>query len=330
MQKFFHFNFIYYLYCIQIKNDQKMKKAKLPVHGSTQTMIAPSPKKLKKFMVETKEYGLGFILPHEPKVFVKQGQIIREKIVVHLVKENLEPRLFKNGKPKMILMASDNYTVLKPIEPPKAERRAKRADGEPAPPKDFTQYKFDGKTMGKGKLVLAIVQKFVADNEPNFVELRRAFPEHEVRAYKGLFVTLDEATKINEANNKRSRFYTANDEVIKLKGNAKIAVTNQVTADLVNRMLPIAARLGYTIVATSEPVAKPEKVKAPKAVKMPKTVKAKPAKKAKVKKVKKIDLLKLTAKEIIAHVEKVAGVKIEMSLKNKQAIVKKAQTILKY
>lgn len=290
-------------------------------------MIAPSPKKLKKFMVETKEYGLGFILQHEPKVFVKQGQIIREKIVVHLVKENLEPRLFKNGKPKMVLMANDSYTVLKPIETPKAERRAKRADGEPAPPKDFTQYKFDGKTMGKGKLVLAIVQKFVADNEPNFVELRRAFPEHEVRAYKGLFVTLEEANKINEANNKRSRFYTANEEVIKLKGNAKIAVTNQVTADLVNRMLPIAARLGYTIVPTTEPVAKPEKVKSPKTTKKPvkKAVKAKPVKKAKV---KKIDLSKLTAKEIIAHVEKVTGVKIEMSLKNKKAIIKKAESII--
>lgn len=223
-----------------------MRKEKHPVTGSIQTMIAPPVKKQKKLMVETKEFGLGFILPHEPKAHVKQHQTVKERVIVHLVKANLEPRLM-NGKPKKVLLSESSFTIITPPEE-KKEPKVKREKGEKVPSvKDFTKYKFGGKELSKGKLVLELVRKFVADNNPTIIELKRAFPENEVKAYgKGLFVTLDEANKIN-TESKRTRFFTKKEEIIKIKGNAKIAVTNQVDAGLVKRLLPIAAKMRYTV-----------------------------------------------------------------------------------
>jgi len=278
-----------------------MKTSKYPTLSSTKTMFKPSAKKIKKFMVETKEFGLGYILEHEPPVILKRGMIASEKIQVHLVKDNMEERTMGTGankKPKIVLMSASNYKVLLPPKSAKfvrqednsfkdensdavifptdplwneineavlrTEQRVKKTTvkGEGSP-KDFTQYKFNGKTLGKGKLVLEIVRKFVTDNNPTFLELRKAFPETEVRAYKGLFVTADEATAINEADKRRSRFFTNKEDILKLKGNAKVSVTNQVTADLVSRMIPIATKHGFTIkeIKSEAPVAKKKETK---------------------------------------------------------------------
>jgi len=44
--------------------------------------------------------------------------------------------------------------------------------------RDYTQYTFDGQTSGKGRLVLALVQRYLRDNPgATFSDLRAVFPE---------------------------------------------------------------------------------------------------------------------------------------------------------
>ena len=309
-----------------------MKKSKFqqenPLRASAvSTTIAPSPKKVKKLIVDTKEHGIGYVIAHEPKVIVKQGQISVEKTIVHLVNEDMTPRM-KKGVAQQMLMRKENFTYREPVVVTKEKKvRVPRIKKEKGPklPKDFTKYKFGGVELSKGKLVLAIISRFVKENNPTMLDLNKAFPAADVKAYgKGLFVPVEEALKINEES-KRTRFFTKADEVIKLKS-GKIAVTNQIDAALVSRILPIAAGLKYAV-TTVEATAKEEKsepVKKTKKVVIDENVK--PAKKTVKKAV--VDFSTMTAKEIIAHIEKVSGEKITMSLKNKKAIIKKAELII--
>ena len=97
--------------------------------------------------------------------------------------------------------------------------------------------------------------------------MNKAFPASEVKAYgKGLFVSVEEAIAINETS-KRTRFFTKKEEVIKIKG-GKIAVTNQIDAALVKRILVITAGMKYVIKTIEAPA---KEVKEAKEVK-PKTV----------------------------------------------------------
>ena len=251
-----------------------MKKSKFqqenPLHASAvSTTIAPSAKKVKKLIVDTKEHGIGYVLAHEPKVIVKQGQISMEKTIVHLVNEDMTPRM-KKGVAQQMLMRKENFTFREPIIVTKEKKiRVPRVKKEKGPklPKDFTKYKFGGEVLSKGKLVHAIITRFVKENNPTLLDLNKAFPASEVKAYgKGLFVSVEEAIAINETS-KRTRFFTKKEEVIKIKG-GKIAVTNQIDAALVKRILVITAGMKYVIKTIEAPA---KEVKEAKEVK-PKTV----------------------------------------------------------
>lgn len=220
------------------------KPVKKPLEVFMPTVFTATKKqKFKKPAVVQTELGLGLVYDHEPTVSVKHRMMTIKKTIVHLVKDNLEPRLM-GGKPKKIL--TNNFTIITPSveEKPVREKRTKGEKGEST--KDFSKYKFQGKLLSKGRLIHAAILKFAEDNNPTLIELKNAFPDEVIRPYgKGLIASIEDAERIN-TESKRSRFFTKKEDVIKIKG-AKIAVSNQIDADLVKRFLTVTVKHGYKI-----------------------------------------------------------------------------------
>lgn len=227
---------------VAVKPAKPAKPSKNGIETSIPTVFTATKKqKYRKPAIVQTEHGLGLVYDHEPQVTVKVGMIPTKKTIVHLVKDNLEPRLM-GGNPKKIL--TNNFTVIKPSYEEKPVR-AKREKGEPSN-KDFSKYKFQNKLYSKGRLIHAVIAKFAEENDSTMIELKTAFPDEIIRPYgKGLFTSLEEAERIN-VESKRSRFFTKTEDVIKIKG-AKIAVSNQIDATLVQRFLTVTVKLGYKI-----------------------------------------------------------------------------------
>ena len=221
-------------------------------------MLAGKKAKVKRpAVVNIDKFGLGLVYTDEPQVSVKTRMGSIKKTIVHLVKDNMEPRLM-NGSPKKVLVTPENITIITPayeevaVKTPR-EKRAPRENGEKSA-KDFSKYQFEGNLLSKGRLVLAVINKFVADNNPTLVELNAAFPSATIRPYgKNLFVALEEAEKIN-TDSKRSRFFTKKEDVIKIKGGVKIAVSNQIDGELVKRLLTVTPNHGYAITLVAQEV----------------------------------------------------------------------------
>ena len=93
--------------------------------------------------------------------------------------------------------------------------------------RDYSKYMFEGKTYGKGKLVLAVVQKYVAYNSPmTFADLQKAFPDN-LQGSKGVVRLFDAVSPEDRGENGAiKRYYVSNDEVINLNG-VKVLVSDQ-------------------------------------------------------------------------------------------------------
>lgn len=90
--------------------------------------------------------------------------------------------------------------------------------------KDITRYRFNGKEYGKGRLVLAVIKKYVADNpDITYAELEADFPL-KLQGSHGVFIEKEDA--INLANEKRKRHFIKEEEFIQLSDLA-IAVCSQ-------------------------------------------------------------------------------------------------------
>lgn len=110
--------------------------------------------------------------------------------------------------------------------------------------KDITRYHFNGKTYGKGRLVLAVIKKYVADNpDVTFAELEAAFPQN-LQGSHGVFREKQDA--ITLANEKRKRHFINEEECIQLKDLA-IAVCSQWGIGNIGRFTDKAKELSYMI-----------------------------------------------------------------------------------
>jgi len=111
--------------------------------------------------------------------------------------------------------------------------------------KDYTKYLFDGKTYGKGRLVLAVVSKFVEEHpDVTYSELVKIFPK-KIQGAKGVFALQSEAEDIY-ASTSRKRHFINPEDIIKLK-DAVIAVCTQWGASNIDQFISIARQHGYEI-----------------------------------------------------------------------------------
>jgi hypothetical protein len=111
--------------------------------------------------------------------------------------------------------------------------------------KDTTQYQFNGLTLGKGPLVLAVIKHHVENNsESTFPNLKAQFPDS-IRGSDGVFDTIESASEKYARNNKKKHFINPKDQ-IKLQ-DSTIAVSNQWTASTIDPFISVAKKLGYEI-----------------------------------------------------------------------------------
>jgi hypothetical protein len=115
--------------------------------------------------------------------------------------------------------------------------------------KDASRYLFSGETFGKGRLVLAVIQRHV-EKHPNitFSELIKVFPRS-CQGSRGVFATQDEANEIY-AKSGRKRHFLNPDEIIRLS-DSSIAISNQWGIGNIDEFIKQARKGGYVINPTS-------------------------------------------------------------------------------
>ncbi len=111
---------------------------------------------------------------------------------------------------------------------------------------DKTQYKFSGELYGKGRLVLAIIKKYIEDHENvTYSELKTIFPKNIQGSY-GVISTLEDAEKIY-SRTKKKRHFIKPGEIINLDDNTKIAVSTQWGKGNIDNIIKKAKELNYAV-----------------------------------------------------------------------------------
>jgi hypothetical protein len=112
--------------------------------------------------------------------------------------------------------------------------------------KDFSKFKFNGKSYNKGRLVNAVIKKVVEDNPKiTFSELKQKFPDR-VQGSMGVFDLKEKAEEIFERTN-RIRYYIKPDEVIQLADNVLISTSTQWHPDNIKAFIEQEKKRGYKV-----------------------------------------------------------------------------------
>jgi len=115
----------------------------------------------------------------------------------------------------------------------------------PSTSRDKTKYCFNNQYYGKGRLVLAVVEKYVSNNsDTTFDELLKIFPKH-IQGSTGVFNEYEYV--INKyAGKNHKRHFLKPDEIIQLS-NCVIAVCTEWGMVNIDDFIQRAESLGYTI-----------------------------------------------------------------------------------
>lgn len=112
--------------------------------------------------------------------------------------------------------------------------------------KDQSKFSFGDGVYNKGRLVHAVIQKFVDDNSAvTYSKLLDAFPNH-LQGSQGVFRTLSKAEQIYQDTG-RKRHYIKPSEVIILGDGEKIATSTQWGSGNINGFIDKARELGFEI-----------------------------------------------------------------------------------
>jgi hypothetical protein len=112
--------------------------------------------------------------------------------------------------------------------------------------RDESKYFFDGKEYGKGRLVLAVVKRYVSENQNiSFENLKSVFPDILLGGRLGVFTEISKALEIYERT-KLKRHYISASDVIKLSDES-IAVSTQWKIGNIEKLIFQAGILGYKI-----------------------------------------------------------------------------------
>lgn len=106
--------------------------------------------------------------------------------------------------------------------------------------KNFSKYKFNGKTLGKGRLVLEIIRVYVASHpDISYAELEKVFP----KSFQG---TRDVFNTVESASQNPARYFLKPDETIQL-GDSHIAVSNQWGITHIPNIKKVSNELGFIV-----------------------------------------------------------------------------------
>ncbi|MBF8272302.1 MAG: hypothetical protein HW380_1407 [Magnetococcales bacterium] len=153
---------------------------------------------------------------------------------------------YEDGLSKKKRLSPDDYRSgrILYLHPSVSKARMQPAREIPSS-KDYTKYRFNGNQYGKGRLVLAIVREWVANNTPGSLgELNRIFPNdlHST----GLFVPVSVARE-KQSTGGKVRHFLKSEELITLADATQLAVTREWGSGNINRFLFHAEKLGVVI-----------------------------------------------------------------------------------
>jgi len=117
--------------------------------------------------------------------------------------------------------------------------------------KDYTKYLFNGEKYGKGRLVLAVLKNYVAENSGvSFNDLKMVFPDclqgESDLQFSSTHVVLSKIEEIKTGEMKR--FFTQDEELIQIK-DSKIAVSREWNYQNIQNFIGSAVKIGYVITA---------------------------------------------------------------------------------
>ncbi len=117
-----------------------------------------------------------------------------------------------------------------------------------SPTFDHTKYRFNGALLGKGRLVLAVMKQYVADNPGiTYSGLEKKFSKT-LQGSKGCFNKVEEANEIYERTlTHHNRHFRAPEELIEVQEDVTIAVSNQWGIGNIGAFLENASQLGFDI-----------------------------------------------------------------------------------
>ena len=165
-----------------------------------------------------------------------------------------EGRLTEEGEGKEMKFSISAETEV--IEEPSTELEIPVEDEQEAPngksgTRNKDQYKLDGELYGKGRIVQAVVRKYVADNpKVTYKQLKEVFPDELLNRF-GIF---QDETTANSLSGSRPRFFMSEEKGDGIKlGDKKIVYTSsQFTASNVIPLLAVAKKLGMKIATVSK------------------------------------------------------------------------------
>jgi hypothetical protein len=115
--------------------------------------------------------------------------------------------------------------------------------------KDYTRYIFQGNAYNKRKLVLAIIQHWVAKNQPqNVAELLIAFPQ-EIRSGE-MFVPIRDAQLIYSRQG-IYRHFLGDNEIVEFPDSTQYAISNQWGKGNIEKFITQAKKVGFEIEETN-------------------------------------------------------------------------------
>jgi hypothetical protein len=120
--------------------------------------------------------------------------------------------------------------------------------------RDHTKYEFEGEKLGKGRLVLAVVRRFVRDHpQARFADVLAAFPD---RLQAETSVQFDKVRCVIRRpkdiyESSRRRFFVAAEELIHLNDD-DIVVSREWNLENIQNVILEARKLGYAITPIPE------------------------------------------------------------------------------
>ena len=173
------------------------------------------------WMVRTSGGDKGIIIAiDEAKATFKGSQ--EHMISIHSEIEILDPEQKIERESKVASATIENGDI---------SEKVKVIPTKPTGTKDFTKYVLDGVTYGKGRLIQAVILKYINKHNPTFAKLSEAFPEKEITTYS-LFKKYDDV--ISES--KQTSFFMKPEDKMQIK-DGTIVVTNQVNRDIIKSFL---------------------------------------------------------------------------------------------
>ena len=161
------------------------------------------------------------------KTLLEEGKVVAV--------EGSDPKSYVMAKKEAQLEtpeSSETTTEEKPNEPKEKAPSKKKGINKVEEPeaellsttgRNNNKLKFNGELYGKGRLVHAVIKKFIEDNpKVTLTKLSEAFP-NELQPRYGMFQEVSKAKKMSED---RDRFFLKPEDLIKV-GDKKIAVCNQ-------------------------------------------------------------------------------------------------------